>query len=454
MKEQFDKRLVEKIKASFEHHKEPFDPKEWDKLSKAYFKPKRKRWVTLWPFITAGIAASLLMILIYYPGQQNIENQLRSLSDSVSQEQEEDRIVTENGEKDVFQENVEPKQKGLEETIAQGKQMTGRMSDRAKEAGADQQQSKMSMNQDAKHSQVGKNDTDFSPVLDTSSLDTFIEKLEAELGENLSALTDVPDESIRLKGGKNDRLLMAEEEAQAVIDTWKAENEGNVFSDNANESKTSPLKLGLVVSPQANSNPVSGMNLGAGIMSEFSLSKKLKIDVGVAYARQSLTPQNTQPVRTTLMADAMTSSNFIGSSYELNFASLDIPVNLKYKVLEKDKTGLYLITGLSSMVYLDQNTVETVETHSMFRTNTAEGGFAFSQSVQQFSNVVTPRSGENTADLAGMLNLSFGYEYKLNNELFISFEPFYKLPLGNLTFVNQQFSIGGMNLRMNFNLKK
>ncbi|EPR68954.1 hypothetical protein [Cyclobacterium qasimii] len=42
MKEQFDKKLAEKIKASFSKHEEPFDPKEWEKFSDAYFKPKRK----------------------------------------------------------------------------------------------------------------------------------------------------------------------------------------------------------------------------------------------------------------------------------------------------------------------------------------------------------------------------------------------------------------------------
>ena len=43
MKEQFDKKLIEKIKISFEDHEEPFNPQEWEKLSHAYFHPAKKK---------------------------------------------------------------------------------------------------------------------------------------------------------------------------------------------------------------------------------------------------------------------------------------------------------------------------------------------------------------------------------------------------------------------------
>ncbi|MFC4871209.1 outer membrane beta-barrel protein [Negadavirga shengliensis] len=449
MKEQFDKRLVEKIKSSFDHHEEPFDPREWEKLSKAYFKPKRKGWVAFWPFVTAGIAASLLLVLVYFPKQDDIENHLRSLSDSLSLEKT--PTITE-AERDSFEKSKEIQNDSGQRV--EGERNVAAVSPVDKPS-SDVEEITGALSRVADGVPVAETG-DTPSVVDMASLDASIEKIAQESEQDLLALTDDTKEQSEagLLERKEGSSSMEETEAQSVIDQWKAENQADVFSGSENESRSESLKLGLMVSPQANSNPVSGMNLGAGIMSEFSLSRKLKLDVGIAYARQNLNPQNIQQVRTTLMADAMTNSNFIASSYELNFASLDIPVNLKYKVLEKDKTGLYLITGLSSMVYLDQKTVETVQTNSLFRTNTAAGGLEFAQSVQEFSNVVTPQSGENSADLAGMLNLSFGYEYKLNNELFISFEPFYKLPLGNLTFVNQQFSIGGLNLRMNFNLKK
>jgi hypothetical protein len=186
------------------------------------------------------------------------------------------------------------------------------------------------------------------------------------------------------------------------------------------------------------------------------LSRKIKLDVGLAYANQSMSAQS-NPVKNQMQAspglDLRANSNIINTDYQLNFASLDIPVNLKYKFYDKKQTGLYLITGLSSMVYLEQNTVESFQAQSLFSTNSLDGALEYAPTIQRFSNVYTPETGQSNADVAGLLNLSFGYEHQLSKEFYISFEPFYKLPLGGLTFANQQFSIGGVNLRMNFNFK-
>jgi hypothetical protein len=65
MKEQFDKRLVDKIKVSFEQLEEPLDPREFEKFEKLYFgrKNKVKKISAFW---WMGIAASsVLGILIF-----------------------------------------------------------------------------------------------------------------------------------------------------------------------------------------------------------------------------------------------------------------------------------------------------------------------------------------------------------------------------------------------------
>lgn len=83
MKEQFDKKLAEKIEASFSNHEEPFDPKQWEKFSDAYFKPKKKAWMIYWPFVTAGVAASLLFFFLYFPKQEEIGQKVKSITDAV-----------------------------------------------------------------------------------------------------------------------------------------------------------------------------------------------------------------------------------------------------------------------------------------------------------------------------------------------------------------------------------
>src|SRR5690606_28506084 len=84
MKEQFDKKLVEKIKDSFLNHEEPFNPQEWEKLSHAYFHPRKKRKFVYWPFLVSGIAASLILVLVFWPIGEDLQKNVQTITDSIS----------------------------------------------------------------------------------------------------------------------------------------------------------------------------------------------------------------------------------------------------------------------------------------------------------------------------------------------------------------------------------
>tara|TARA_R110002124_G_scaffold82664_7_gene216835 strand:+ start:717 stop:2048 length:1332 start_codon:yes stop_codon:yes gene_type:complete len=439
MKEQFDKKLAEKIKASFNNHEEPFDPKEWEKFSDAYFKPKKKAWLIYWPFMTAGIAASLLFFFFYFPKQQEIDQKVKSITDAVIMDEAPFFDKSEKDEAEVLQIPTISSRNGS--SYGKVAPLTG----------------STALSNIGEDSVVDRAPIQNIPETGKASNSVFIEtftetwdEFQAGITERFNSLEGGAEQTVAINTGKD--VSMSTSEAQYLVDIWKSSS-----SENDQVAKTpKSFKLGLMVSPQASSNPVSGMNLGAGIMSEISLSRKLKLDVGLAYANQSMGAQNNH--RMDQMMDASPSSealksnsNIIDTDYQLNFASLDIPVNLKYKFYDKKQTGMYLITGLSSMVYLTQNTVESYQAQSLFNANSFNGALEYAPTVQSFSNVFTPESGQSSTDVAGLLNLSFGYEYQLNKEFYISFEPFYKLPLGGLTFADQQFSIGGVNLRMNFN---
>ncbi|WP_162416491.1 outer membrane beta-barrel protein [Cyclobacterium roseum] len=440
MKEQFDKKLVEKIKASFSTYEEPFDPAEWEKFSNAYFRPKKKGWMVFWPFLGAGIAASLLFFFIYYPEQEKIDEKVRALTDTISIENpafsEKDNLATQDSGKFRELEGIPGNSinsGNLEESLT--------LQDREPhnyETGTN----RLPSEQVPEVKVAGRN---FWATALSETWDGFQKAVTQKIDSNF------------LSGETVDPIGMtslSETDAERMIEQWKAEEKDAESQTGSNESRA--FKVGLMVSPQSNSNPVSGMNLGAGLMSEISLSRKLKLDVGLAYASQSVSQQSLQPLAQETASpsfDMRANSNIVDTDYQLNFASLDIPINLKYKVFDRKQTGIYLITGLSSMVYLEQNTVETYEAQSLFSANSLSGTLEYAPNTQKFSNVITPEAGNRGADLAGLLNISFGYEYQLSDEFYFSLEPFYKVPLSNLTFADQQFSIGGVNLRMNFNLK-
>lgn len=437
MKEQFDKKLAEKIEASFSNHEEPFDPKQWEKFSDAYFKPKKKAWMIYWPFVTAGVAASLLFFFLYFPKQEEIGQKVKSITDAVVKEKL-------------------PSFGKEEQNTVSGNNIGSSAEVDTEEGHNDSYRSKTSGLKAEQNINIDRDQVPIVPNQEESIIPSIIEDFTYTWDEFQAAIEasfDTLHNSTALDLRSNQAMSVAE--AQSLVDQWKSPSSEEESKEVVSPERT--FKLGLMVSPQANSNPVSGMNLGAGIMSEISLSKKLKLDVGLAYANQRMGAQANQGMREMLAVPdgnyQKTNSNIIDTEYRLNFASLDIPINLKYKFYDKEQTGMYFITGLSSMVYLDQNTVESYQAQSLFNANSVNGALEYAPSVQSFSNVYTPESGQSNADVAGLLNLSFGYEYKLNKGFYVSFEPFYKLPLGSLTFANQQFSIGGVNLRMNFNFK-
>ncbi len=451
MKEQFDKDLAKKIRDSFENHEETYDPKAWERLSKAYFKPKKSAWGILWPYITTGLAASLFLAVMFWP--ESVEDATTSTQitdasqpfstrpDKIDSSINQDRNLPQKNDF-AIEENKQTSPEGDSIRDSERKNTSSLPSEHpvTKDAGIE---SGPGIDDITHPKEV---DTPLSPMepkaIDQSAYITESKELFPSLAPPIDTLSSE----------KHHKTLMEQEDALEMLENWK-----NLAEDNSSKEKTKeplPFKLGFLVAPQSSSNPVAGMNLGAGLMSEFSLSKKIKLDVGVTYARQSMSPENQQAMPQTMdMAMARSNYNFINSSYQLDFASLDIPVNLKYQVMETKNSGFYLITGLSSMVYLNQQATESFQTNSFFTTE-ADGILSFSPSVQQFSTVITPEGGENNMDLGRMVNLSVGYEYNLSNGMFISFEPFYKLPIGSLTFANQQFSIGGLNLRMNFKMGK
>lgn len=436
MKEQFDKKLTDKIKASFEKHQEEYDPKEWDKLSAAYFgKPKGAAFPS-WAYWAASLTALLLVTSVL------VFNSLDTTQDS--------RVITEQNEPDekALEDNIVNQQKSISESVIEEKSIASaekptRELPRAKAA----KQPVLEENR-VQTPEKGSQET---PIGDQAILSKSKEEAEKEKIAESEGKTLISPSTTQASSKAEE-----EEKAMEKINKWLADGEEK--STKADEAKSEPLKLGVFLTPQSTSSSTQAVNLGAGVITELPVSNKLKIDLGIAYARQNLSPgvaeySNVMVSQSLSYSDrsAMMSSNFITTSNELSFGQLEIPFNLKYKVLENKKSDLYLISGVSNMLYLNQRNTVTYNA-----VNFANSGLVGAQTeLRTISQTFTPDSQNlsNNTSIGQLLNLSVGYEQSLSNGTYISVEPFYKLSIGNQTFINQQFSIGGINLRMNFQLK-
>jgi len=453
MKEQFDKRLVEKIKDSFEQFQEPMNPIELEKFKKKYFGKKNEGIFSLYGILWGGIAASLIIGAFLIFQKDGIEkNRIDSSQDLMTSNEIKmpsevlipiDTAKTSSRNLERF--DSEFTKKGNEES---DKQVQERISE-------------ITENSNYRKVQIQRKDAveiSLEPLnSDVVNREKQSEKMESISDPFITSLQELPKKNVSEE---------SEQQARDYIQNWLGD-EGKIDPNNTLvkvDSKKEPIKLGVLVAPQTISNTTQTLNLGAGIMSEFSFSRRIKLDVGLAYARQQIEPTSggvfnyssadvSNSNHALLLAEnarsATLSGNYINASNELSFGQLEIPINLKFKVLENTSSDLYVVSGFSNMLYLNQQNVTTYNA-----VNLAQPNFSGSnQVVQTFTQTQTPDSESGNVDSGQMLNLGLGFEQSLKNGTFISIEPFYKMSLGTQTFSNQQFSIGGVNLRMNFQIK-
>lgn len=453
MKEQFDKKLIEKIKVSFEQFQEPLDPIELEKFKKQYLGRRNKGFFSFPGIWWGGIAASVIIgAFVIFQNDGNEDNFIDPSHDLISSSElsipEKENISLDTGDtpsRDLNSASLESESKKNEEVDNE----------------VQVRQSEIKENPKNVQIAIAEN----KPVENYSELKYNNEVNFDNKSEKKEMISETFITSQQVLPEKN---LDVESEEQAIdyIKNWLGD-EGKIDLNNTLvkvESKKEPVKLGVLVAPQTISNTTQSLNLGAGIMSEFSFSRRVKLDVGLAYARQQLEPTsngvfNFLSGNKPSSNDALSmtedaryagfSGNYINASNELSFGQLEIPINLKFKVLENKSSDLYVVSGFSNMVYLNQQNVTTYNAVNM-----ALGNFVGPQQiVQTFSQTQTPNSESGNIDSGQMLNLGIGFEQSLKNGTFISIEPFYKVTLGTQTFSNQQFSIGGVNLRMNFQIK-
>jgi len=443
MREQFDKKLINKIKSSFNELEGEFDASEWDKFSKIYFKKEEKPKM-IWLKWFSGIAAAILLGIFLYAilrPAQNITIEDQNLITNNKEDVPEQIENSESSDGDSLSQPLKPTQpasRNLTEAIGQKSVSTN--------------ESIKSVSQSLISKKANKN---IAYIPESSE--------KAVLTENQSpekAVIPISPNTNSDLIGKTEVEQMTQQEAMAQIQEWKGENELALKENEIPKEAfgKEPVKLGVMVAPQTISNSTQSLNLGAGLMSEFSFSKKLKLDVGLAFARQNISPTSGGNIlmanvsndfdATNLKASSFT-GNVINSTRELSFGQLDIPINLKYKVFDRKESDIYLISGLSNMFYLNQQDVTTFSTANLATANLASN----QPMVNTFTQTIEPGTQDSGIDTGRMLNFGVGFEQNLKNGTFLSIEPFYKLPLGNQTFTNEQFSMGGINLRMNFQLK-
>jgi len=189
----------------------------------------------------------------------------------------------------------------------------------------------------------------------------------------------------------------------------------------------------------------NNVNVGAGLSSDFRISKNLRISTGLNLSKNSLAYNQNEPANNYgSFQDA--NSSIVGtlvalSNYEAELLGLDIPVNIKY-LFNPQKSSTYFLAGLSSGTYLSEKyAVNQSNFNSFVGSSAVANKQEISRQMKDF-------------DLMRTLNVSFGFNTRLSKKQSLTIEPFLKYPLGGLGSENIRFGASGINVKLNFNTAK
>jgi len=192
--------------------------------------------------------------------------------------------------------------------------------------------------------------------------------------------------------------------------------------------------------------------VSAGVYYEYQFTRRIAIRPGVAIAMHS-SPVENRTGRTDLNYAAPLYDGTSGttSSYEarLRLIALEVPVNMVFKVIAKEKSSLLLSAGASTLIYLNQKFNGTfVNSYTRAVPNSATGEM---MAYTNYSTVEVEKteSAFSHADYFGLANLSAGYSMPFGKGSML-IEPYVQMPLSGITSLNIKIYYSGISLKLKF----
>jgi hypothetical protein len=237
--------------------------------------------------------------------------------------------------------------------------------------------------------------------------------------------------------------------ASSVIRTERSEayEERTLTSADLSAAQTyrSALSFGLAYSPLLNIHQsATDWNIGAGLSVQWDFMENLSLSSGLYIAQSQLRFSGDEvPLTSTVQT-------FDSANMEIDFLSLEIPMNLQYSLNDR----FFFSGGISSASFLRENYSYHYQYQEMSRTQLfIEGEY---REVSQWVTL----SGTETASEPSLssfhplafYNFSLGYNVDQagHGKFTITIEPFFKLPARSFSSRKISYSTGGLQLKIVF----
>jgi len=202
------------------------------------------------------------------------------------------------------------------------------------------------------------------------------------------------------------------------------------------------LRFGVSFSPGVTStNTVSSFNYSGGISADMDLSRRFRFSTGLQLEHQNV------------INEAADSPAWVPAGQtEASLVSLDLPLNLTWKVLVRKSVCYYLSGGISSIAYLSEKYITTSYSQKMVSVvSMREGEQTVDYKLENIEN--TERETEdplNTIDFAGRVNFILGFEKHLPSGIYLHIEPYLKIPVSQLATRDLRFTTSGITCKISF----
>lgn len=421
-----DNELTDLIKKTLSEHEESYVEGAWENF---IYQQKRRRRVLYWR-ISSSVAACLLLGLLFIsiPG-----------GDPARQKGTPAQITAENTteRKEDISQIKESTQKSA------GYNATGMVN--ISENAGDVDNSKNSVKNKKKTPQT---------VSEKSSRELIAENMPEKMVTENPAVTDkenivkatTPDkgeEVTTLQKNEPSEKGVAIQEKEKQEYTYDIRESDDIRGKNLKKKK---VLLGFNLSPGINSTSTgASFNYAGGVNLEIALMPELSLSTGVQIEHQTVETVNS-------VSNAAIPSDHMNA----NLTNLDIPINITWRFLTKgagkDRYSYYISGGVSSLAYLGERYVKTTyrqEVREQVNMVASEAKMTY-----QLENFATTSENKeepfNAFDVAGRINLIFGIERKISQDLNLHIEPYIKIPLSGLGSENMKFMTSGITCKISF----
>lgn len=184
------------------------------------------------------------------------------------------------------------------------------------------------------------------------------------------------------------------------------------------------------------------MNMEAGLVSQYHLSKVISLTGGLRYSEITANYQMDQPVQTTM------NSRIVKQAADLKV--MELPLALQYKPID----GWYASAGISFSTVLQENRITKVESDVVKERTSTDPQTGQTLTVLHTETMSTTQKSTAT-DFKGQgnlnyLNFAIGREQPLSRSTHLLIEPFIKLPTGAFAKKDIDLMQSGLRVKVVF----